>query len=89
MSKPLFFLIAALSVGVAPRLAAQGPVGQPQATVSAATVDRMLAVKKPKTKAGAVRRPTATQRARAGKLVLVTMPNGERRMVRPDKKPSR
>jgi hypothetical protein len=89
MSKPLFFLIAALSVGVAPRLTAQRPDGQTQATVSAATVDRMLAVKKPKSKAGARRGPTATQRARAGKLVMVTMPNGERRMVRPKKEANR
>lgn len=85
MSKSFFLLLAAISVSAAPDLNAQsGPPAK--ARVPDATIARMVAVKKPQTKASTLRGPTAAQRA--SQLVAVTLPNGERRMVRP-KKPTK
>lgn len=88
MSKPICFFFAALTIGGAPRLAAQTAGQQPQVTIPRATVTRVVAVKV-KSKGAGLLRPSASQRAPdASKMVVVIDAYGERRIARA-KKPAR
>jgi hypothetical protein len=88
MSKPFFFLSAALLLGIAPRLEAQAAGGQAKVTLPVATVARIVAVKTIKTriKGATLRKPSASQRSPdPSTLIPVIGPNGERRFARPTK----
>jgi hypothetical protein len=86
MSKPILFVFVALSVGIAPRLAAQAPERQARVAVPPATVARTEVVKT-KNKGTVIPRPSAQQRAPdPSKMVIVVGPNGERRVLRAKKR---
>ena len=82
MSRHTHCLLAALLIGIAPKLGAQATPQQAQVSIPKGTVSRMVAVKK-KSKGSSYPRPTAAQRAASySNLVVVIGPNGERRYAR-------
>lgn len=85
MSKPICFLLAALSIGLAPSLGAQATGRQNQVTVPQGTLARTVAIKS-KSKGTVIPRPSASQRAPdPSTMVVVLGPNGERRVLRAKK----
>lgn len=85
MSRQTHCLLAALLIGVAPKLGAQATSQQSKVTLPGASVTRMVAVKK-KPKGSSYPRPSASQRAASySNLVVVIGPNGERRYARAPK----
>lgn len=86
MSKPISFLFAALSIGIAPNLGAQGAARQPEVRIPPAIVAHTVAIR-PKSKGAGLTRPSASQRAPdPSTLVVVATPNGERRLARAKKR---
>lgn len=86
MSKPFYFISAALLIGIAPTLGAQATSAPAQVRIPAAAVTRMIAVKA-KPKGTAVPKPSASQRSPdPSTLVVVTGPNGEKRFARGKKR---
>ena len=86
MSRPISLLFVALSLGIAPNLAAQGAGRQSQVAIPSATTARVAEVK-PKRKGIGLPRPSASQRAPdPSALVVVTTSSGERRLARAKKK---